>query len=167
MWTVGEGLLSKFTIEERRYLKQLVQEAIVRRFTNNEVIVHIEKELGKNITIKQVTRIKKNIKNEASSWISSLAKTDHVYFNEYKLRIHELESNQKELWRLYYESNTNTTQKIMIQEKLAKITIYLTQLYDVLPVINAVMPAEDMNSAASSAVFPPASTTLGTLNVMH
>ena len=101
-----------------------------------------------------------------SSWISSLAKTDHVYINEYKLRIHELESNQKELWRLYYESKTNTTQKIMIQEKLAKITIYLTQLYDVLPVINAIMPKEDMNSATSSAVFPPASTTLGNLNTM-
>ena len=95
-----------------------------------------------------------------ADWISSLTKTDHVYFNEYKLRIHEIESNQKELWRLYYESKTNTTQKIMIQEKLAKITIYLTQLYDVLPVINAVLPTEDMNSAASSATFLPASTTL-------
>jgi hypothetical protein len=158
--------LSKFTNEERRYLKQLVQEGIVRRFTNKEVLVHIKKEIGKNITIKQITRIKKDIKNEASSWISSLAKTDHAYINEYKLRIHELESNQKELWRLYYESNTNTTQKIMIQEKLAKITIYLTQLYDVLPVINAVMPTEDMNSAASSGIFPPASTTLENLNTM-
>ena len=158
--------MSKFTIEERRYLKQLVQEAIVRRFTNNEAIVHIKKEIGKNITVKQVTRIKKDIKNEASSWISSLAKTDYAYFNEYKLRIHELESNQKELWRLYYESKTNTTQKIMIQEKLAKITVYLTQLYDVLPVINAIMPTEDMNLATSSAGFPPASTTLENLNTM-
>jgi hypothetical protein len=67
-------------------------------FTNEEAQAHIKKELGKNITIKQITRIKKDIKNEASNWISSLAKTDHVYFNEYKLRIHELESNQKELW---------------------------------------------------------------------
>ena len=128
---------------------------------------HISKKsLGKNITVKQITRIKKDIKNEASSWISSLAKTDHVYINEYKLRIHELESNQKELWRLYYESKTNTTQKIMIQEKLAKITIYLTQLYDVLPIINAIIPKEDLNSATSSAVFPAASTTLGNLNTM-
>ena len=31
----------------------------------------------------------------------------------------------------------------MIQEKLAKITIYLTQLYDVLPIINAIIPKED------------------------
>lgn len=158
--------MSKFTNEERRYLKQLVQEAIVRRFTNNEAQAYIKKGLGKNITVKQITRVKKDIKNEASSWISSLAKTDHVYFNEYKLRIHELESNQKELWQLYYESKTNTTQKIMIQEKLAKITIFLTQLYDVLPVINAVMPTEDMNSAASSAIFPPASTTLENLNTL-
>jgi hypothetical protein len=156
--------LSKFTNEERRYLKQLVQEAIVRRFTNEEAQVHIKKVLGKNITVKQITRIKKDIKNEASSWISSLAKTDHVYINEYELRIHELESNQKKLWRLYYESKTNTTQKIMIQEKLAKITIYLTQLYDVLPIINAIIPTEDMNSAAGSAGFPAASATLENLN---
>ena len=59
-------LLSKFTVEERKYLKQLVQEAIVRRFTNKEAVAHIKKELHKNITIKQITRIKKDIKNEAS-----------------------------------------------------------------------------------------------------
>jgi hypothetical protein len=52
----------------------------------------------------------------------------------------------------------------MIQEKLAKITIYLTQLYDVLPIINAIIPTEDMNSAAGSAGFPAASATLENLN---
>ena len=138
----------KFTIAERKHLKQLVQEAIVRRLTNKEAIAHIKKGLGQDITIKHITRIKKDIRGEASDWVSRLARTDSAYIYEYKLRINELENNQKELWRLYYENTTNTNQKIMIQEKLAKITIHLTQLYDVLPIINAVTSLGKRNQCA-------------------
>lgn len=126
------------TQNESKIMKQLVQEAIVRRFTDKETQAFIKAELGKEISIRQITRRKSAIKREAGEWITSLARTKDAYVYEYKQRIHELENNQKELWRIYYSKDTTQKEKLMSQTALADITMKLTSLYDVMPIIQAV-----------------------------
>lgn len=118
---------------ESKITKQLVQEAVVRRLTDKETQALIRIELGKEITIRQITRRKSAIRQEVGEWINNLSRTRNDYLYEYKQKIHELENCQKELRYIYYSKETSQKEKIMCQTSLAGIMLKITSLYDVTP----------------------------------
>jgi hypothetical protein len=139
-----------FTFEERRTIKQFIQDAIVRRYSEHETAIYIKRNLNLDISTREIYRIKRQLRRDSHKWISELAETRDVYINQYHQRIQELEANQRELWMQYHSEHATISEKIKAQEVLAKITWMITQLYDVLPVISAVRPINNIDATAVS-----------------
>ena len=123
---------------------------MVRRFSELETQAYIEKNLQITISIREVSRLKRSIREEAHKWIGELTKDQDLYVDQYRQRINELLSYQRELWKCYYNEQATIGEKIKAQEALAKITWMITSLYDVLPVMSAVRPLENRNAVTLS-----------------
>jgi hypothetical protein len=53
--------------------------------------------------------------------------------------MHEVENNQKELWRLYHDPRSSYELKMHCQVNLAKLSSMLLQMYDALPIVNEIV----------------------------
>jgi hypothetical protein len=57
--------MPKFSIDERRQLKNIVANLSITRLADIEIAKEIEKQTGKSITTKQIYNIKELIKNDS------------------------------------------------------------------------------------------------------
>ena len=94
---------------------------------------------GFHMDVRTVKRYRAKIKLDASKWISELARSkrnDYIY--QYRERIGELEHCQNELWNIIHDQRTRQHVKVEAIGKLIDCTLKLTDLYDRMPIVNAI-----------------------------
>jgi len=129
---------SKYPPLQLEQIKSIIIDSQVRRLTDIETLTRL-RELGIDISIATVKNYKAQIKSQTQTWIGKLAKSRRgEYVSQYRERIIEVESVQRKLWEIISSSSTGSRSQIEACAKLLDCTEILTQLYDVLPVINAI-----------------------------
>src|SRR5262245_12397643 len=127
--------MAEFTSEERPIVKNIVATLSLKRIPDNEIIKEIEKQTGKTITRQALYDIRQQIKKESYQWYSTLREGQYEYIHEFKERINEILSLQK-MHHEIIESNKHNPQ---IQQaslnELHRLTITLSNLFDVAPSI--------------------------------
>jgi hypothetical protein len=127
--------MSKFTYAERESIKSTVAILTIKRIPDKEIIRAIAEQTNKTMTIRHLTRVKQQIKRESFKWYSELREGEYEYLHEFKERINEIMAMQKKLHEIIDDNEDNPSIQLDAISELHKLTITLSNLYDVAPVI--------------------------------
>jgi len=135
---------------ERDYLKQLVLECDVQRFSSKEALAYIHAKLGKQISHDYYVVIKRNQRRSLASKLDYFRKHRTAYIEQFFRRIAEIEKYQQALWNDYHLYAGNPRVRRECISELHQLTITLANLYEVLPAftsgpIAADLPLHDTN----------------------
>jgi hypothetical protein len=118
---------------ERNYLKQLVLECDVQRFSRQETNVYIRSRLGKDISDVTIDKARYRIKYNIESRVNHLRKHKTAFIEQFFRRIAEIEKYQKEEWNTLHLHGSDPYVRIHCIKELHQLTITLANLYEVLP----------------------------------
>jgi hypothetical protein len=97
------------------------------------------KQNGHPVDVRTVKRYRARIRESAQNWVAKLAKSKRAeYIAEYKERIDEVHLYKKELLKLVDDQKVDAHTKIEAIGKLLTCTGQLIQLYDCMPLLNAI-----------------------------
>jgi hypothetical protein len=116
-----------------------VLEGVCQHKTTGDIRHYIREKIGFEISEAETKRYRQGLRKEAHQWINVLAKSKYEYIAEYRQRIQEVENNQKELWRLYYDPRSSYELKRQCQMDLAKLSSMLMDMYDAMPIVNEIV----------------------------
>ena len=101
--------------------------------TDNEIIEEIERQTNQTITRFGLYKIKQQIKKESYDWYKKMQRRTIEYIHEFKERINEIQTLQKRHYEIIDNDMEPTTVKQTSLAELHKLSITLTNLYDVAP----------------------------------
>lgn len=135
---------------QAEYIKQQVLDCKLRRFSAQETADYLAT-LGIPMDVRTVRRYRARIKESAQAWISKLARSRKAdYIAQYKERIDEVLAIQRSLKEITHDSGASNKDKIEANAKLLVCTGQLVELYDSLPVLNAIRDYDIGNVLASN-----------------
>lgn len=70
--------MSKFTYAERNIIINIVATLTLKRISDNEIINEIFNQTNKTMTVRNVIRIKQQIKKESFKWYTTLRNSHYV-----------------------------------------------------------------------------------------
>jgi hypothetical protein len=130
--------VAKVTLEIAERIQQCVLDCSIRRLTADETAAYLY-ENGLPSNVRTVKRYRVKIRESAQNWIAGLAKSKRAdYIAEYRERIDEVRKCQRELWNIVYDAKTFQRVKIEAIARVLECTKQLVELYDCLPLINAI-----------------------------
>jgi translation initiation factor 2 alpha subunit (eIF-2alpha) len=107
----------------------------LKRIPDKEIIKEIEKQTNKTITTRYLSEIRQQIKKDSYEWYKTMREVQHEYIHEFKERINEIQSLQKQ----HHEIIDNNKHNPQIQQtslaELHRLSITLSNLFDVAPSI--------------------------------
>lgn len=127
--------MSKFTNAERQSVKTLVASLLLKRIPDIEIIEQIQNQTGKSITRQSLYDIRQSVKKDSFQWYKTMREGQYEYIHEFKERINQIASLQK-MHNEIIENNKHNPS--IVQTSLAelhRLTITLSNLYDVAPTI--------------------------------
>jgi hypothetical protein len=147
--------MPKFSIDERKQLKNIVANLSITRLADSEIAKEIERQTGKSITTKQIYNVREQIKKDSFEWYRNLQQGKYEYIHEFKERINEI------LWlqQKHHEIVKNNENKPTVQQtslnELHNLNITLSNYFDILPdVLNGSTiskPSQQQKESSSSA----------------
>jgi hypothetical protein len=127
--------MSKFTSVEKNQIKNIVALMSIKRIPDLEIIKSIFDQTNKTMTVRNLTRVKQQIKKESLNWYKKLREGEYEYLYEFKERIDEITNLQKKHHEIIDSPTEPTTIKQTSLVELHKLSITLSNLYDVAPTI--------------------------------
>ena len=95
--------MSKFTKPEREYVKGLVHNLSLQRFTDKEIVQWLQDEKKIDVARSTIFRIRNQVENDAAKWYSDLRESGSRYVALYKERLDSLLSYKKTLSEIIYK----------------------------------------------------------------
>lgn len=135
--------MPRFTRDERRQLKALVQDCRIKKLEEQEALKYISSHFGGiGISERSYYKIRNDLKKDAHAQITLLKREEFVL--EAHQRVDELKANYRELMAL-----KDSAKKIKdlasrvrslhdIEMSLSTLTVRLAEMYDALPFVAAV-----------------------------
>ena len=127
--------MPKFTCTERLKVKNIVAMLTIKRIPDSEIIKSNSDQTGKTTTVSNLTRIKQEIKRDSYQWYKTMREGEYEYIHEFRERINEILDLQKR----HYEIADSPAIPIPIKQaslfELHKLTVTLSNLFDVAPFI--------------------------------
>ena len=126
-------MTGKFSRYQRKYIKQLVIESEVQRFTMEETQAYIKERIKQDISMAYLYTVKRNIKKNVGTRLAYLQKHRTAFIAEFFNRADEVKKYQKDLWQIYHaHPSDGHLQKDCLRE-LHQLTITLGNMYAALP----------------------------------
>jgi hypothetical protein len=122
----------KLTRLERDYLKQLVVECMVQRFSREESLAFIHHKLKKDIGIDYMDKIFKYVRDTARERLNYLQRNKDAFLFEHFQRIDEIRKYQKELWVIAHTNTEDGQLRKNCISELHSLTITLHNLNQML-----------------------------------
>jgi len=126
----------KFRSSERIQIQNIVAELTIKRLPDSLITQYIFNKTGKTISTRSLRNIRQRIKRDSYKWYKALREGEYEYLHEFKERINEIVDLQKQHNEIIIKYKDNPT---IVQTSLAelhKLSITLSNLYDVAPTIN-------------------------------
>jgi hypothetical protein len=143
-------LSRRFTVEQRRKIRSLVLEGVCQHKTTEDIRKYIKENVGFEISEAETKRYRQILRKEAHQWITILARSKYEYIAEYRQRIQEVENNQKELWKLYYDPRSSYELKRQCQMDLARLSSMLMNMYDAMPIVNEIVRRKSITEGSAN-----------------
>jgi hypothetical protein len=144
----------RFSQFQKDYLKQLIVECEVQRFTVEESMAYIKEKLKDEISVEHFYYMRRQIKKSLDTKLGYLRKDRTAFIDQlFFRRVSEIEKLQKEQWHLYNDNVDNPhLQKDCLRE-LHQLTITLANMYDALPRLTGLSFLHDYNGQKNFSEF--------------
>jgi hypothetical protein len=124
-------LLSK---NKRQYLKQLIIECQLRRFTTAESLVYIRDKLGVAVSERHYFTIRKQVTQESMEEMNYYQDNKSAFANLYFEQINEARKSLKEMWSIYHDSDkADWNRQLKCLSEIREQAAFLNSLYDYIP----------------------------------
>ena len=131
------GNVGKFNAEERAVIKSIVAMLTIKRIPNSEIIKEVYNQTKKTISDQTLCNIRDRIKRDSYQWYKTMREGEYEYIHEFRERINEILDLQKR----HYEIADSSTIPIQVKQaslfELHKLTVTLSNLFDVTPYITS------------------------------
>jgi hypothetical protein len=107
----------------------------LKRIPDAEIIKEIEKQTNSTFTRFGLYRVKQQIKKESYDWYKSMREGQYEYIHEFKERVNEILTLQQRHYEIIDNDKEPTAVKQVSLAELHRLTITLSNLYDVAPTI--------------------------------
>ena len=132
--------MSKFLKGEKALVKSIVANLTIKRIPDNDIIRNIFEQTDKTITFRYLSKLRQQIKRESFKWYKTMREGEYEYIHEFRERMNEILFLQKK----HHEIIDNNEHNPQIQQtslaELHRLSITLSNLYDVAPTIIGVGP---------------------------
>ena len=118
---------------QREYLRHLVLDTQLQRFSTQESLDYIYSKLRTRISESYLFRVKRQIIESAGTQLEYLSQSRNAYFASYFERINEAYKLQRETYKIYNSSTEDDNCKMRCLLQLKELTVLLTDLYNLLP----------------------------------
>jgi hypothetical protein len=126
--------MSKFTKTERKEIKSLVANAMIRHLNIHEAQKYIQDSLHVTISSDYVYHIKMQLKKDCGKELDLLQKDRDFYLKEvFTDRVRELEAQQRVLWDIIENNKDEPEIQIKAVHELHAISVNLNKAYQSLP----------------------------------
>ena len=132
--------MPKFTAAESTLIKSIVASLTIKRIPEPEIINEIYSQTNKTISKVALFNIKKRIKRDSYHWYKTMREGEYEYLHEFKERINEIMFLQKKHHQIVMRNEDNPQVQQTSLAELHRLTITLSNLYDVAPTIIGVGP---------------------------
>ena len=127
--------VGKFNAEERALIKSTVAMLTIKRIPDNEIIKNIFDQTNKTISKQALIGIRNRIKRDSYHWSRTMREGEYEYLHEFKERINEILDLQKRHYEIVDSPTEPTTVKQTSMAELHRLSITLSNLFDVAPSI--------------------------------
>lgn len=121
----------------RNDVKSLVATLSIKRIPDNEIRQEIYRQTGKTLSRSGLFNVKQQIKQESYYWYQRLREGNYEYIHEFKERINEIQDLMKRHNEIIDKHPDEPTVQQRSLEEIHKLSITLSNLYDVAPSIVA------------------------------
>ena len=132
--------MPKFTAAERNLIQSIVANLSIKRIPDAVIMQEVYSQTKKTITDVTLYNIRKRLKKESYHWYKTMREGNYEYIHEFRERVSEIMSLQKK----HHEIIDNNEDNPQIQQtslaELHRLTITMSNLYDVAPTIIGVGP---------------------------
>ncbi len=132
--------VSKFLNGERQLVKSIVASLTIKRISDDDIIKVIFNRTNKTITDSYLRTIRQQIKRESYQWYKAMREGEYEYLHEFKERINEIIDLQKKHHEIILRNEDNPQIQQTSLAELHRLSITLSNLYDVAPTIIGVGP---------------------------
>ena len=151
--------MPKFTSAERILVKSIIASLSIKRMPEQDIIDEVYRQTKKTLTKSGMFYIRKDIKKESYQWYKTMREGEYEYIHEFRERINEILDLQKR----HYEIADSPVIPIPIKQaslfELHKLTVTLSNLFDVAPYItsnsNVTVPASSETKTTGSEAEEP------------
>jgi hypothetical protein len=152
--------MSKFTTVERNQIKNIVALLSIKRIPDSEIIKSIFDQTNKTMTVRNLTRVKQQIKKESYHWYKTMREGEYEYIHEFRERISEIMDLQKRHHAILDSDIEPTAIKQNSLAELHRLNITLSNYFDVAPDIigngHTISTPSEEKAASATATRPRA-----------
>lgn len=127
--------MPKFTNAERILIKTIVASLCIKRIPEPEIMKAVCVQTKKSISRSHLFYIKQQIKKESYHWYKTMGEGEYEYIHEFKERIDEILWLQRKHHEIIDSPTEPTTVKQSSMAELHRLSITLSNLFDVAPTI--------------------------------
>jgi hypothetical protein len=125
----------KFNAEERALIKSTVAMLTIKRIPDNEIIKNIFDQTNKTISKQALSGIRNRIKRDSYQWYKTMREGEYEYIHEFRERVSEIMSLQKKHHEIIDKNEDNPQIQQTSLAELHRLSITLSNLFDVAPTI--------------------------------
>ena len=157
--------MSKYTAAERRIVRSIIASLSIKRVPEPEILSEVFRQTNKTLSHAGLYCIKQAIKRESYYWYKTMREGEYEYIHEFRERISEIMSLQKKHYEIIDNNEDNPTIQQTSLAELHRLSITLSNLYDVAPTIIGVGPNATISiTPETRAAQAQAQTQQGTLS---
>ena len=127
--------MPKFLNGERELVKSIVANQTIKRIADSDIIKVIFDQTNKTITDRYLRTIRQQIKRESYHWYKTMREGEYEYVHEFKDRINEILFLQKKHHQIIMRNEDNPQIQQTSLAELHRLSITLSNLFDVAPTI--------------------------------
>jgi hypothetical protein len=125
----------KFNAEERALVKSIVAMLTIKRIPNSEIRKEVYNQTKKTISDQTLCNIRVRIKRDSYQWYKTMREGEYEYIHEFRERINEILDLQKRHYEIVDSAMIPIPVKQASLFELHKLSVTLSNLFDVAPFI--------------------------------
>jgi hypothetical protein len=125
----------KFTGAERTLIKSIVASLSIKRITDAQIMNEVFSQTNKTLSRTGLYRIRQQIKKESYQWYKTMRDGQYEYIHEFKEKINEILDLQRRHYAILDANEHNPQIQQTSLAELHRLSITLSNLYDVAPTI--------------------------------
>ena len=127
--------MPKFTSAERILVKSIVASLSIKRIPEDQICAEIYNQTKKTLTKSGLFYVKEAIKKESYHWYKTMRDGQYEYIHEFRERINEILDLQRRHHAILDANEHNPQIQQTSLAELHRLSITLSNLYDVAPTI--------------------------------